>query len=358
MGLSELARKRNPENIGLPKRWQSKHGAYYYHVPESMKHKWDGKTLFRLGKTLPEAYKEWARRLEIIDQAKTVNELLDRYALEIIPDKAVKTQHENTRYLPKIRTYFGHMNIEDIEPHHIYRYLDERGRKKNGEGGPSIAKKEMLMLSHAYTKAVMWGYVKKHPFKGEVEYGGEKGRDRYVENWELDCFLSLKEKRKKDPTKMIQAYTNLKILTGLRKQDLLSMKVSQFTEVGIEVDLIKTGDEITIDWTPNLRAAVDYALSVRPFDIVPHVFCNRDGRSYYNSDKAYACSGFDSIWGRYMDRVIEDTDLEERFTEHDLRAKTASDLEDIAHAQKLLAHSSVEMTRKYIRKRQRVRPAR
>lgn len=46
----------------------------------------------------------------------------------------------------------------------------------------------------------------------------------------------------------------------------------------------------------------------------------------------------------------------ERFTEHDLRAKVASDT-NIEHAQKLLGHSSSEITNRiYRRKPEKIKP--
>jgi integrase len=61
--------------------------------------------------------------------------------------------------------------------------------------------------------------------------------------------------------------------------------------------------------------AVELAKSVRPVAISPWLFCNRRG---------------------------EETKVKEHFTEHDLRAKCASDAE--SHAQALLAHADGEVT--------------
>lgn len=83
-----MPRRRNPENKHLPERWQQHHGAYFYQVPAGLESLWDGKRKFRLGKTLPEAYAEWARRLERNDQAKTIGALLDKYGLRVVPTKA------------------------------------------------------------------------------------------------------------------------------------------------------------------------------------------------------------------------------------------------------------------------------
>lgn len=67
-------------------------------------------------------------------------------------------------------------------------------------------------------------------------------------------------------------------------------------------------------------------------------------------------NGFDSIWRRFMDKALKETKLTERFTEHDLRAKVASDLES-EHARQLLGHSNIEFTeRVYRRKAEIIKP--
>jgi integrase len=59
-----------------------------------------------------------------------------------------------------------------------------------------------------------------------------------------------------------------------------------------------------------------------------------------------------------MAKTLKSTKLNKRFTEHDLRAKVASDT-NIEHAQSLLGHISESTTRKYyIRKPTLVKPTR
>ena len=47
-------------------------------------------------------------------------------------------------------------------------------------------------------------------------------------------------------------------------------------------------------------------------------------------------SGWDSMWQRFMTRLLKDTDVKERFTEHDLRGKVGSDVASIERATDLL----------------------
>lgn len=353
-----VPQKRNPENKGYPPRWRVLHGAIYYRVPKGLESKWDGKQLFRLGKTPSEAHRAWADRVEVPVKTNTIGELLDRYLIEIIPKKAPKTQTDYRVYVAKLRPTFGHMPISSITPLDIYTYVDKRAAKV-------AAKREIALLKHAYTKAVRWGLIEKHPFKGEVRFDEEaekeSPRDRYVENWEINALFSLKPTRKGDFTLAAQAYAHIKILTGMSKGDLLRLNPSRdFKEDGIHIERHKTKKKTKLktiyEWSNKLRDACDIALAVRPVDISPFLFCKRDGGGYFNEETG-RCDGWNSSWHRFMDRLLKETDLKERFTDHDIRAKAGSDADDDEHARKLMSHSSVKMTRRVYRRRpEKVKP--
>jgi len=311
--------------------------------------------MFRLGATLPQAYKVWAERLGDLERARTISQLLDRYALEVIPTKAPKTQTGNTSALAKLRAVFGRLPLTSFMPRLVYEYVDRRGAK-------IAAHREIEVLSHAFTKAVEWGYIDRHPFKGEVRLEGESPRTRYVEDWEVVEALALRPRRKTGSVLAVQAYIRLKLLTGMRRGDLLRLRPAQdCKDDGIHVQPHKTsrttGKRLVIEWSAELRAAVAMALAARPVDIAPHLFCTRRGECYVNADGS--ANGWKSMWGRFMDRLLAETKVSERFTEHDLRAKCASDAGSLEHARALLAHADARTTeRVYRRKPERVKPLR
>lgn len=346
--------KRNAENKGLPARWQLKHGAYYYRVPKGLEYLWGDKQVYRLGKTLPEAYKTWADHIEKPAPVRTIGQLLDRYVLEVVPKKAQTTQAGNLVFIRTLRATFGDFPMEAIKPKHIYQYVDKRTSKIS-------AHREIEILSHAFTKAVQWGYIDRHPFKGEIRLEGEPPRTRYVEDWELVEALALPSTRTKGSVRVIQAYLKIKLLTGLRRGDLLKLSIPKnLLEDGIHVTPGKTekstGKRLIIEWTDELRAAVAEAKRMRPV-LSSHLFCNRRGECYMKENGT--ANGWDSMWGRFMDRLLTETKIEKRFTEHDMRAKCGSDLDTLAHAQQLLAHADSRTTKKiYRRKPERVKPLR
>jgi integrase len=345
--------KRKSENRGLPARWVYKHNAYYYLPPESQRAQWDGKAWFRLGGTLPEAYKVWAERVAAPEKIRTIGELFDRYVLEVVPGKAPKTQTENHRQIAALRKAFSDTALTDLEPQHVYKYVDRRSAK-------TAAKREVEVLSHAFTKAVQWGLLKAHPFKGEVRLEGEAPRDRYVEDWELIEAMSMSSKRRKGSVGMIQAYLRLKMLTGLRKGDILRLTMADCREDGIHVQPSKTrkstGKRLIYEWSPELRVAVDEVVAMRPA-LSPYLFSNKFGRPLFEEEKG-TTKGFDTIWHSFMERLLKESKVEQRFTEHDLRAKVGSDAESLERARQLLAHSDSRMTeRVYRRKPELIKPA-
>lgn len=342
-----MPRTRKPENRGLPPRWQYTHGAYYYRVPLGLESQWDGKRRFRLGSTLSEAFTAFAKRVEQVSNVRDVASLLDRYSLEVVPAKAPKTAYDNLHAIRKLRAVFGKAALTDIEPHMIYGYVEQRKK-------PTAAKREIEVLSHAFTKAVEWGIINRHPFKGEVRLKGAKPRDRYIEDWEVVESLALPAMRRRGSVVSIQGYIRLKLLTGLRRGDMLRLRVHDCREDGIHVTTHKTGKRVIYEWTPERKAAVEACKAARPVDISPFLFCNARGECYLN-EKTGTASGFNSMWQNFMTRVLKETKVTERFTEHDLRAKCASDAESLEKARALLAHVDTKMTlRVYRRKPERV----
>lgn len=344
-----MPKARNSENKGLPARWKLVHGAYYYRVPPGLEYLWDDKQMFRLGKQLHDAYKTWAERVEGHIKHNNIGHLLDRYALEITPAKAPKSQAGDHFHIKRLRPVFGEMAIGLITPQHVYKYMDKRTAKV-------AAKREIALLSHAFTKAVEWGYINKHPFKGEIRLAGEKPRSRYVEDGEILEILALPTVQSKGSVGAIQAYIRLKLLTGLRRGDLLRLKISSLKDDGIHITTNKTGKPVIYEWSEELRLAVDLAKSARPVDVAPHLFCNRCGQGYIDETTGRA-NGWDSMWQRFMKRVLTETKVTERFTEHDLRAKVGSDAESLERARQLLAHADSKITQRvYRRKPEVIRP--
>lgn len=351
--------RRKKENQGLPARWSMRRNRYYYHVPPGQEAAWDNKKLFKLGDTLHEAYQEWTSRLGHMDDAKTINDLMDRYLLEVTPAKAKATQNYEQHCIKELRAVFGKMPIGAILPRHVYIYADKKAKAAmtKGNDGRTSAKHHISVLSHIYTKAIEWGYINRHPFKGQVRLPATQPRTRYVEDWEVIEALSLPAMRKQGSVRTIQSYIRLKLLTGLRKSDLLRLRISDCKADGLHIKTSKTGKALIYDWTPDLVQAIETAKNTRPVHISPFIFCTKTGACYFNEAKGKTY-GWDSMWQRFMARVLTETKVTEKFTEHDLRAKCASDADTLERAQELLAHADSRTTKRiYRRKPDRIAPA-
>ena len=336
-------KKRLKKNEGYPRGWRWKNGAWRYRVPKGLEARWDGRREFTLGKTDSEAYKAWSDRLQLQTQVATVGDLLERYEFQVVPEKAKKTQQDNRTSIRRLRAVFGHMAITktggDLEPVHVYQYLDLR------RDTPTSANRDVEVLSHAFSMAIRWGITTEHPIKGKVQAHSEKPRERYVEDWELVEALKVAH-----PT--IRAYIGLKMLTGLRRTDLLHLSMSDLQDDGIHVRPSKTrhttNKRLIIERTEALDKAIHQAKAARPKDIAPWLFITREGKPYIDEDgKANA---FDSLWQRFMAKALEKTKLQERFQERDLRAKTASDM-PLKLATALLGHADSKITQRVYRRR-------
>ena len=335
-----MPKKRKKENDGLPKRWRYRFGAYYYRVPEGLENLWDGKKEFLLGHSLPTAHRTWADKLELTSDAKTIGDLLDLYQIKVIPDKSPSTRERELRLIPDLKKVFGHMPITSLRPKHVYQFKTKAGNLR----GKATTNRLISILSHAYTMAIEWGLCDHHPIKGNVIKFGIKPRDRYVEDWELEEALLV-------APELICNYIPIKQLTALRKSDVLSITLPDLKEDGIHVSQRKTKKPIVIEWSDELKAAIESVKSTRKKVGSIWLFHTGKGQPYVKENGR--TPGFDSVWKRWQEKAIEKTKLERKFAESDLRAKTASDTTE-EHAFELLDHSTSAVTKRHYRRKPKV----
>ena len=324
-----MGRKRKYDRH-LPERLYHRSGSFYF--VEHGTGKW-----INLGRNYVRAIAEYGQLTADESPSHTVGALIDRYLREVAPMKAERSFKDNIRQARYLRAFFGKMSPNSVTQRHIYQYLDQRGKQSQVQ-----ANREYALLAHIFKKAVRWGDLlpAENPCVG-IEKFKEKPRSRYIEDWEYLAFRN-------HAGDFIARYMDVKYLTGLRQGDLLALRLDQLKDDGIHFEIKKTGKRIIICWKEDLKAAVEATRKLpRPVRGL-YLFCNRRRQPYTGS-------GFRSIWQRKMRSALEQGVLTERFTEHDLRAKSASDT-DPEHATRLLAHSSSKMTETYLRKPERVSP--
>ena len=145
-------------------------------------------------------------------------------------------------------------------------------------------------------------------------------------------------------------------MTGLRRDDILRLRCSNLKEDGIHLLLNKTkestGWRLTIEWDPQgeMRTLMDEIQKIPPRGIgdAP-LLAIRQGKPYI--DALGRCNAFDSLWQRFMDKVMNTTRVTERFQERDLRAKLASESNSLVEASERLGHADTVITQRVYRRK-------
>jgi len=108
-----MPRTKNNENRCYPNSWRFRYDAYYYRLPKGQEGLWDGRREFHLGRSPGEDAAEWAKCVHQIEHGSTVDALLTRYKLDVIPTKAAATRRGDIQSLINLRKVFGAMRPRD-----------------------------------------------------------------------------------------------------------------------------------------------------------------------------------------------------------------------------------------------------
>ena len=322
-------------NRDMPAHVHWKNGAWRFKTPQHLRpYVPNRKTWIKLGTEKQEALRAYAQLMGNLSKESGMAKLFNRYEADVIPTKAPRTQKDNLKELKKLRGVFDEMHPAEVTTQHCQQYLDIRGKQSRVQ-----ANHEINLLSHIFRKAMQWGVVNTNPVKG-VEKHVIQARDRYVEDWELEEFLKV-------ATPFIRAWVAFKVMTGLRQGDILALKVSALRDDGIRFKTGKNQKAGLIPWDPDLREAVRQLMACNRVQGMT-VVCDRKGQPLSES-------AFQNRWRNVMTTALEQTKLEERFTEHDLRAKHGTELEDAGgDATENLMHSDRRTTQAYLRSKKPV----
>jgi len=299
-------------------------GKTYYHVSTDTPRKWT-----KLGQDLSIAKRLWA---EIEGEQPdpnicTFRGVAARYLKEVFPTKAFQTQKDNEKELARLEAVFGAMPIEAIKPYHIKRYLDERGKTAKVR-----ANRERALFSHVFNFARQYGYTDApNPCAG-VKGHKETGRSRYVEHEEFLAVWNAAHYT-------VQDAMDLAYLTGQRPADLLKFNRSDIRDGELYLVQNKTGKSLRIGITGELQTLIERILSRE------HHHMGGDALLQDGNGQRLT---YGALRARF-DKAREDSGVSFQF--RDIRAKTATDTENLAHAQRLLGHKTRAMTERYTRHR-------
>lgn len=316
-----MGRKRTAHHH-LPPRMHLKKGRYY-HVTTTLPRKWTP-----LGDDLNEARKKWAE-LEcekVFADDKTFSCIGHRYMREVLPTLKPNTQRDYTQYFKLLDAVFGSLVIDTIRPYDIAEYLRVRG-----ETSKVRANREKALFSTIFNHARAWGYTDiTNPCIG-IKGHKEKSRDRYVSDDEYAAVWACAH-----PT--VQDAMDLALCTGQRPADVLKFNVTDIADGSLSLTQNKTGKKLRIAIEGELAEVIDRILSKPRDKVNKSLLQDPDGQrlSYFalrsRFDKAREIAGVN-------------------FQFRDLRAKTATDTNDLGHAQRLLGHKNRTTTEIYTRDR-------
>lgn len=295
----------------------------------------DGKQVRKwipLGASYGDAMRKWSELTTPAGPIVSMADLFDAYFREVCPTKSPTTQRHELECARWLRPYFDPSDPRYLEPVHIYQFKD--GRRES----PVAFNRERSLLMSVFNLAIEKGIRSTNPVR-EVKRFPEKSRDRLPSHAELKSFIS-----HDDTPPEIRAYVPFKILTGLGQGEILTLKKSALQKDGIHTARRKGGRPRIITWTKALRAAKNAIGKLRRPATSIYLFTKRNGQPYTST-------GFQSIWQKHMRRCLTDPKnaLTERFTEHDLRARAATDANERGKsAMNLLGHQDKKTTDVYL----------
>lgn len=295
-------------NRHLPPCVYAKHGAYYM----VKRGKWT-----RLAADLPTALREYAR-LQEHAAGGGMQALIEEALPEIVGGKAPNTAKLYTLAARKLQDILAEFAPEQVTPRTVAEM--RRGLADT----PVMANKCLLVLKLVFQYALENGLAEVNPCVGARKYKEHK-RTRRVTFEEFHAI------RAKAPARL-QIVMDLCYLTGQRIGDVLKLERADLHDAGVYVKQQKTGVELTIAWSPELRAAVEEAKAqhgkIARMRLVPWAYST----VHQDWTRAVLAAGV------------------EHCTLHDLRAMAATETRrQGGNAKGLLGHTSERMTARYLR---------
>lgn len=303
-------------NRNLPARMYLKHGRYWY----VLRGKWHP-----LSKDYAEALAQYARHTSSAGDGMAG--LIDRFLLEVAPQKTLKTQKEYCRLGERLKNIFSEFTPAQVKPHHIAKVIDHEAKK-----APVQANRMRQLLSVIFSYGVRWGAVDANPCR-DVKGISVKKRDRYITDAEFAAVKAV-------ANESIGCIMDFCYYTGQRISDVLKVRLSDITVDGVYFEQGKTGKKLMVGMGEELAEVIERAKGLHNKVRGMTLFHGRGG-------KQYGYFGVSAMFRRACKAAgVADFHL------HDIRAKSLTDLDrQGGNAQTLGGHGSRSTTEGYIKAR-------
>jgi integrase len=268
-----------------------------------------------------------------------------KFLQDYMPTKSASTQKDYFKCSKYLLQFFANPDdpapLDAITPQHVRQYLDKRGKQ-----APVRANHERRLLNLIFNLAREWGYTSNaNPCAG-VKGFSEKSRDIYVD----DQVFNLVYEHADQPTRDA---LDLGYLTAQRPADVIKMSKIDIQDGALHVRQNKTGAQIRINITGQLKSVIDRINQRKEQFKVFSLALVVDEYGKPLSQHA--------IYKRFVKAkelaIAHNPKLKDQIDAYqirDLRAKAVTDKTnqgDVRQAQKLAGHASETMTQRYVRKK-------
>ncbi|HEV2596245.1 MAG TPA: tyrosine-type recombinase/integrase [Sphingomicrobium sp.] len=148
--------------------------------------------------------------IEADREAKTVDDLCDRFIDDFLPKKRPSTRRDYKRFIENdVRPVMKHLKVADVK----FDDIDGLHRKITKRGSPYAANRAVALLSKMFAQSIKWGWRSDNPAKG-VERNTEQKRTRYLTAEEMSRLTGALAKHEDQQAANI---IRLLLLTGARR---------------------------------------------------------------------------------------------------------------------------------------------
>ncbi len=292
--------------------------------------------------TLTEA-KRWAQRTEAAiregryfpsTEAKrhTLADLIDKYALDILPHKSPSSVYMQNQQLTYWKKHLGDYALSAITPGMLAEHRDSLARTRKN----STVRRYLAALSHVFTIAVKeYQWLNENPCQKIRKPPEPRGRVRFLSDNERQRLLGA---CKASASAHLYTIVVLALSTGARKMELCSLTWQHVNlkRATITIDDSKNGERRTLPLAGFALNLMRQHAKVRRLD-TPLVFPSPDGHKPLDIRSAW-------------ETVVQRANLED-FHFHDLRHSAASYMlmngASLGEIAEILGHRSVQVTRRY-----------